>query len=130
MAEDAFYRTSTQYRLWSFTPASLLSLRTKTNQLATVRVQTAVQRIRDARSSTETSEGEGGTPASTRGGEREREGEREGQEDVDCLTVDEELKLLRYYCGTLLKMAEEFGMPAEAKVCAWNDFARAGDRQC
>lgn len=44
LTEDAIYRTSTQYRLWSYTPESLASLRQTTNKLAVDRVLAAIAR--------------------------------------------------------------------------------------
>ncbi|KAK3710620.1 hypothetical protein LTR37_010248 [Vermiconidia calcicola] len=39
LSEDDIYRTSTQYRLWSFSPESLAALRKKTHDLALERAQ-------------------------------------------------------------------------------------------
>jgi len=107
MSEDERYRTSTQYRLWSFTPSSLLSLRTTTNSNAASRVRAAVQRIRDARalSSGDTSEIENGRATSAI-----PEGE------VDCLTVEEELKLVAFYCRQTLQLGEHLKVPTDVKV--------------
>lgn len=107
MSEDERYRTSTQYRLWSFTPSSLLSLRTTTNQIAASRVREAVQRIREARAVTpgETSETENG-----RGNSAVPEGE------VDCLTVEEELKLVTFYCRQMIQLSDHLKVPTDVKV--------------
>lgn len=101
MNEDVFFRSSSQFRLWSFTPTSLQSMRHATNAHAAARVQAAFRRHA------------GTTKAST-----VTEADISSNRPVECLTTKEELKLVRYYCGTLLKMAEEFNMPAEAKVRA------------
>ncbi|KMQ46659.1 hypothetical protein HL42_2649 [Trichophyton rubrum] len=49
MLEDDIYRTSTQFRLWSFTEDSLRSIRANTNAVASERVRAAVRRAREAR---------------------------------------------------------------------------------
>lgn len=46
MIEDTIYRTSSQFRFWSFTDDSLRSIRTKTNNYASDRVRAAIQRSR------------------------------------------------------------------------------------
>ncbi|TGO40734.1 hypothetical protein BHYA_0032g00130 [Botrytis hyacinthi] len=108
--EDARYRTSTQYRHWSYTPSALRSLRESTNALATTQVRDAVRRAREARaaSSNDNSEAENSKSAST----ALTDGE------VDCLTVDEELKLLDYYCRQTLQLGDHLGVPIEVKATA------------
>ncbi|CAD6442746.1 d46af027-b6fd-444c-aa4a-3323143c4ed3 [Sclerotinia trifoliorum] len=108
--EDARYRTSTQYRHWSYTPSALRSLRESTNALATAQVRDAVRRAREARaaSSNDNSEAENSRSAST--------ALPEG--DVDCLTVDEELKLMDYYCRQTLQLGDHLGVPIEVKATA------------
>ncbi|TGO28760.1 hypothetical protein BPAE_0023g00250 [Botrytis paeoniae] len=109
-SEDARYRTSTQYRHWSYTPSALRSLRESTNALATTQVRDAVRRAREARaaSSNDNSEAENGRSASTAAPDG----------DVDCLTVDEELKLLDYYCRQTLQLGDHLGVPIEVKATA------------
>jgi hypothetical protein len=113
MSEDERYRTSTQYRLWSFTPDSLLDLRSTTNRIAADRVREAVRRVREARalSSADTSEAENGRSASAI-----PEGE------VDCLTVDEELKLVAFYCRQTLSLGDHLKVPTDVKV--WSLLVR------
>ncbi|RAL60753.1 hypothetical protein DID88_009858 [Monilinia fructigena] len=108
--EDARYRTSTQYRHWSYTPSALRALRESTNALATTQVQDALRRVREARaaSSNDNSEAENSRAASA--------ALPEG--DVDCLTVDEELKLMDYYCRQTLQLGDHLGVPIEVKATA------------
>ncbi|TGO14221.1 hypothetical protein BTUL_0056g00290 [Botrytis tulipae] len=108
--EDTRYRTSTQYRHWSYTPSALRSLRESTNALATTQVRDAVRRTREARaaSSNDNSEAENSRSASA----ALTDGE------VDCLTVDEELKLLDYYCRQTLQLGDHLGVPIEVKATA------------
>lgn len=113
MSEDERYRTSTQYRLWSYSPDSLLALRSTTNRIAAERVREAVRRLREARalSSADTSEVENGQSTSAI-----PEGE------VDCLTVDEELKLVAFYCRQTIQLGDHLKVPTEVKV--WVYFSR------
>jgi cyclin H len=107
LSEDDRYRTSTQYRLWSYTPESLLAFRSSTNLVAADRVRAAVRRIREARalSSAETSEAERGRSVSA-----VPEGE------VDCLTVEEELKLVTFYCRQTFQLGDHLKVPTDVKV--------------
>jgi cyclin H len=105
--EDERYRTSTQYRLWSYTPSSLLALRTTTNRLAADRVREAVRRLRESRavSSAETSDAE-----------RDRSVSVVPEGEVDCLTVEEELKLVAFYCRQTSQLGDHLKFPSEVKV--------------
>jgi cyclin H len=107
MSEDERYRTSTQYRLWSFTPSALHAIRETTNLNAANRVRAAVQRLREVRaaSSAETSETENGRATSAL-----PEGE------VDCLTVEEELKLVAFYCRQTIQLGDHLRVPTDVKV--------------
>ncbi|KAI9653356.1 MAG: hypothetical protein M1831_006061 [Alyxoria varia] len=46
LTEDDIYRNSTQYKLWSYTPEALASLRATTNKTASERVVAAIKRHR------------------------------------------------------------------------------------
>jgi len=106
MSEDERYRTSTQFRLWSFTPTSLLAQRTQTNQNAATRVRAAVHRIREMRArSTDTPDPENGDS---------RILVPEG--DVDCLTVEEEQKLIAFYCRQALDLGNFLDLGTDVKV--------------
>jgi cyclin H len=92
MSEDERYRTSTQYKLWSYTPQSLTTLRSATNGVAAEKVKAAIQRAREAEP------GNGDVS------------------DVECLTVEEELKLVAFYCRQLLQLGDHLQVPTEVKV--------------
>jgi hypothetical protein len=82
--EDEIYRSSTQYRFWTFTPSKLASMRAETNKRAKDHVRAAIaRRKRDASSDS----------SSTK-----------DVKDVDFLTVDEEQELVDYYCSGLMDM--------------------------
>lgn len=104
LTEDEIYRSSTQYRLWSFTPEALASLRSNTNKTAAERVKANVQRIRESR----LKEGDGtgnsnGAPTAS-------------EKEVDCLTLDEEQKIVNYYCGALVALGNVFKQPIQVVV--------------
>ena len=90
MSEDALYRRSTQFRLWSFNKTQLAAIRAATNQNAVVRAREAKRRARSEASEESTEE---------------------------YLTVDEELKLIEYYCSKTMELADFLGVPSNVKVC-------------
>ncbi len=108
MTEDEIYRTSTQYRLWSFTPESLASLRSTTNATAADGVKAAIRALDAAKAESNLAEngGKDGAPASERGETRE----------VDCLTVEEEQKLVGFYCMKTIEFADFCEFPTNVKV--------------
>ncbi|KAI4149607.1 MAG: hypothetical protein LQ341_001278 [Variospora aurantia] len=102
MTEDEIYRTSTQYRLWSFTPETLASLRTTTNTVAADGVRSAYRSLNT-----------GGFSENAAG---ERDGEAEGF--VDCLTVEEEQKIISFYCRRTLEFVDFCEYPTNVKATA------------
>jgi cyclin H len=98
LSEDDLYRSSTQYKYWSFTPSSLAAQRTTTNRLAAARVRDAIRRARHKT---------GTHDAST-------------SEEVDCLTEEEELKIIRFYCEQTMALADFCELPSNIKVCIQN----------
>ena len=108
MNEDEIYRRSTQYRLWSFTPESLASIRSTTNALAADGVKSAIQSLYASNSATEDV--------------RTGEGEKAAAQDigvareVDCLTVEEEQKLVGFYCLKTIECADFCEFPTNVKV--------------
>lgn len=95
MTEDEIYRTSTQYRLWSFTPETLASLRATTNAAAADGVRDAFRNLNLKTS--------------------ESENVRENGE-VDCLTIEEEQKIVDYYCRRTLDFVDFCEYPTNVKV--------------
>lgn len=90
----------------------MADLRSKTNKLATERVRAAIARVQASRAasasqnaSAETSEAErSGTPAVTAASE------------VNFLTPDEELKLVRFFCQQALQLGDHLNLPTDVKV--------------
>ena len=104
MSEDDIYRTSTQYRLWSFTRESLASLRSTTNASAADGVRAAIQSQRASQATSDTAHDEKNfkRPDPTK--------------EVDCLTVEEEQKLVGFYCVKAMQFADFCEFPTNVKV--------------
>ena len=100
--EDDIYRTSTQYRLWAFTPESLASLRSTTNSLAADGVRVAIRSVRDQKKAADGMDVE-----------------------VDCLTVAEEQKLLGFYCVKAMQLADFCDFPTNVKVRRFGGLAHS-----
>lgn len=97
LTEDDIYRTSSQFRVWSFSPERLAELRAKTHQIA-------VERIERQR---------------TRGANGAIEGQENGQYDgekPDYLTEEEELRLVQRYCDMIRATNDHLNWPANVKV--------------
>ncbi|KAL9129703.1 MAG: hypothetical protein Q9217_001906 [Psora testacea] len=101
LSEDDIYRTSTQYRLWAFNPESLASSRSTTNSLAADRVRAAMRCVREQKVADDGSNTESGDAAM-----------------VDCLTVDEEQKLVGFYCIKAMQLADFCDFPTNVKATA------------
>lgn len=111
--EDDIYRASTQYRLWNFTAEKLASLRADTNAVAQKTVKAAIKRKRAAQLLSGSS-----TPASDAGAYGSSNGEKKEDKPIDCLTAEEEKKLVDYYCATMLRIAESIlKLPINVGVC-------------
>ena len=124
MIEDDIYRTSSQFRIWSFTEESLGSLRATTNTLASERVRAALRRAREARQSA------AGTPNQS-GGEADQNGASKGageEKDIECLTPEEEQELVRYYCEKTVELGDTYKPPVPTIVrvsaCLWEAARR------
>ena len=90
LSEDDIYRLSTQYRLWSFTPDALASLRSTTNTVAANAVKAAIA---------------------------SKQGKRDvNSVEVDCLTVEDEQKLVGFYCVKAMQLADFNDFPTNVKV--------------
>lgn len=119
ISEDERYRTSTQYRLWSYSPESLAALRETTTELAATRVKEAIHRSRasassNAPSSADTSEAETNGSANRKA--------TAANAEVECLTAEEELQLLTFYCRQTIDLGTHLKVPTEVKV--WDIFLK------
>ena len=108
MTEDDIYRTSTQYRLWSFTPETLAALRATTNASATSSVRASVQ-----------SSGKKSPNLKANDGSQTHDSSLRQDEEcavVDCLTVEEEQKLVRFHCVETLEFVDFCEYPTVVKA--------------
>lgn len=110
MIEDDIYRTSSQFRLWSYTEASLKATRDKTNETACERVRAAQRQARSAQASATPSAA--GTPQPGSDGETRKPEEKE----IECLTPEEELIFVRYYCEQALDLGDTYKPPLPTMV--------------
>jgi cyclin H len=116
MIEDDIYRSSTQYRLWSFTRDSLNSLRSSTNALACDRIRAAQKRAREAHRSATPSTAGNSTPNPS---DVEGKSDAAIEKDAECLTPEEEVELLQYYCEQTLELGDMYkpSLPTMVRVC-------------
>ena len=95
LTEDNIYRSSTQYRLWSYTPENLRSLRSQTHAAASKRVVAALNKQREAQANDQPSNGTSTEPVTT-------------------LNLEEEQQIVIHYARNLIhwsRSASVFGYP-------------------
>ena len=109
MIEDDIYRTSTQYRYWSYTSESLASLRQEANAFASERVRAAFARIRTANDVQDRENGKD-SPGD------ETTDTRTLAEDVKTLTVDEELKVVNWGCTKIIETGKVMNPPIPMEI--------------
>ena len=116
MIEDEVYRTSSQYRYWSYTHEELASLRQTTNDLASERVTTAIKRVRHAKALHDDAEN---------GIEKKDQGDLD-HTAIDTLTVQEELKIVSWFSSKIIEIggAMEPPIPMEIRVLHSYCFSR------
>jgi hypothetical protein len=98
LTEDDIYRTSSQFRVWSFSPESLAERRRKTHEIAIERIER--QRNKSGANGA-SSNGENGQPH---------------EEKLDYLTEEEELRLVQRYCDMIRATNDHLSWPANVKV--------------
>ncbi|ODH44339.1 hypothetical protein ACO22_00872 [Paracoccidioides brasiliensis] len=125
MYEDEIYRTSSQYRLWSFTEESLRTIRANTNAVASERVRAALRRsTTDAKHTTPRSGSGTPNPAGDADDSSNKTPEMAGkngeqtEREIECLTPEEELELVRYYCEKTMELGDEYKPPLPTVVRA------------
>jgi len=114
LTEDDIYRSSTQFRLWSYTKSTLASLRSSTNSSAADRVRAAIQRAKESRSPSNAASAD--VSEAEQNGNNTKNGVKFPEKEVECLTVDEELKIVGYYCLQAMNFANHMKFPTEVKV--------------
>ena len=132
LTEDDLYRRSTQYRLWSYTIEQLSSMRMQTNTLAAERVKVAIKSVRQAQAVAKHSADQDGKknesmeskPGDKINGHSTDKSVTPTIDDVDCLTVVEEQKLVEYYCGQCVELGKFFEFPINVIVSSdrWDDY--------
>lgn len=110
MIEDEIYRSSTQYRKWSFTPDQLAQQRKEANQYAAAKVRAAFQRVRATKNGSK-DDGENDDGAA-------------GDGDIETLTADEELKIVQWGCGKIQEMGTALRLPKPLIVSSLFDSPR------
>ncbi|PGH32870.1 cyclin H [[Emmonsia] crescens] len=137
MLEDEIYRSSSQYRLWSFTEESLRSIRANTNAVASERVRAAIRRTKKdvrhqqpaavtpmMRSGSGTPNAAGDADDGNNGNDNNKtaemtsNGEQTTEKEIECLTAEEELELVRYYCEKTMELGDEYKPPMPTAVRA------------
>lgn len=98
MLEDDFYRESTQYRHWSFTPAQLAEQRALTNSYASDRVRVAFERAR--------------------GNESAKPHDGDDTDQVETLTVDEEQKIVEWGSNNIIELGKRLNTPTSCVATA------------
>lgn len=109
MIEDDIYRSSTQYRYWSYTSEALASLRQSTNDLASERVRAAFGRIRDAKKAQNTKQPHHRS-------KEEGDGGQDPAKDVETLTVEEELKVVHWGCNKIVETGKVMTPPIPMEI--------------
>ncbi|KIW16720.1 hypothetical protein PV08_03909 [Exophiala spinifera] len=107
MIEDDGYRSSSQYRLWSYTKNSLTQIRQNTNNIASEHVKAAFRRAQAAKAS------QNGSNESI-----ENQGQGETAVDIQTLTIDEELKIVEWGCSKMQDMGEAMNPRIPSHVVA------------
>ncbi|KAH3268594.1 hypothetical protein KXW23_004987 [Aspergillus fumigatus] len=92
--------------------ASLRSLRENTNAVASQRVRAALRRAREARQSANPSAAGTATAGTT------ADGKGADENDIDCLTPEEETELVRFYCEKAVELADTYKPPLPTTVRA------------
>lgn len=116
MTEDEIYRTSTQYRLWSFTLKSLHSLRSTTNSLAAEGVLTAIRTAADSGKAVAKADPKEANSDGVKSSLPSLVQASQALQEVDCLTVEEEQKLVGFYCIKAMEFADFCDFPTNVKV--------------
>lgn len=122
LSEDARYLTSTQYRLWSFTPAQLYTQRSTTNRNAVVRIKAQINPPSSTPSSTLSSTDVTDTDTADETSQAPTPLRKLASLNVQDpipeweLTVEDELKLVAFYGKALLKAGDHLGVATDVKV--------------
>lgn len=105
LSEDEIYRASSQYRLWSFPPEGLAALRRKTHELAIERARRYAGQ-QPAQNASKVAADDASV----------KQEDDTGDDSVDFLTDEEELRLVQRYCDQIRSTSDHFKWPINVKV--------------
>ncbi|OAG19660.1 cyclin-like protein [Alternaria alternata] len=116
LTEDDLYRNSTQFRNWSFTAPQLAAQRLKINIQATERVKTNVARLRaqrgnDAVDNDTVGSGIDKENGSGTSGTNTPDGRMQSVTEINCLTAEEELKIVNEFCERAVALGNHYSFP-------------------
>ena len=117
LTEDDLYRSSTQYRNWSFTRAQLAEQRLRINLQATERVKANLARVRAQRA--QDADNDGATPSADKENASGSNTPISGMQtatEVDCLTAEEELKIVDEFCERAIALGNHYSFPLNVVV--------------
>jgi len=103
LTEDDIYRTSSQYRLWSFTTAQLAAQRSKTHALA-------LERAQRYSGQPDPQQNDSATNSSPKG--------NDSLPNPDIPTAEEELRLVQRYCDQIRSTSDVLKWPPTVKATA------------
>jgi cyclin H len=109
MIEDEIYRSSTQYRYWSYTREALASLRQSTNELASERVRAAFGRIRIENKAQYGEEKEHAP-------RNEAVQPQQPAKEIETLKVEEELKVVHWGCRKIIETGKVMSPPIPMEI--------------
>ncbi|USP75736.1 hypothetical protein yc1106_03010 [Curvularia clavata] len=112
LTEDDLYRSSTQYRNWSFTRAQLAEQRLRINLQATERVKANLARVRAQRA--QDADNDGATPSADKENASGSNTPNPGMQtvtEVNCLTAEEELKIVDEFCERAIALGNHYSFP-------------------
>lgn len=114
VSEDDLYRSTTQFKHWSFTRQQLAEQRLKTNIKATERVKANVARLRAQRAEDVEKEGTGSSIENGSGANTPNPAAAGGE--VECLTAEEEMAIVDDFCERAIALGTHCGFPFEVTV--------------
>jgi cyclin H len=116
LSEDDLYRTSTQFRNWSFTAAQLRAQRLQVNQQATERVKANVARIRAQRAQDATENESLSSGVENGSGANTPSTGMQTATEVNCLTAGDEMKIVDEFCERAVALGSHYRFPLNVVV--------------
>ncbi len=117
-SEDAVYRESSQYRLWSFSPAQLANLRAQTNELASTSIDERLRERAADEAAARTAAAGAGSPSAAAAAAAA------ALAALAYLTPAEEKLLLDFYTVELLRAGQFTEQPTDVQATAAVFFRR------